>query len=132
MGPKEKERMQGKTILIVDDEESVRRLVRRVLGDDYIVLEVADGEEAVQITQKSKPDLVLMDIMMPRKDGYAALSEIKTNPDTKSTPVAMLSGIGFELNKKLADGFGVSGYITKPFDSKELLKTVGKFVKASD
>ncbi len=119
-------------ILIADDELGIRALVRRILSKDYVVVEAQNGEEAVSITHSQKPDLILMDIMMPKKDGYTALSEIKSNPDTKSIPVVMVSGIGFEINKKLADGFGASGYITKPFDSKELLKTVGKLVKSSD
>ncbi len=117
-------------ILIADDELGIRELVRRILSKDYVVVEAQNGEEAVNITHSQKPDLILMDIMMPKKDGYTALSEIKSNPDTKSTPVVMLSGIGLELNKKLADSFGANGYITKPFTGQILKANVDQFLSS--
>jgi len=73
-----------------------------MLGEDYTVLEAADGEEAVTLTRLHKPSLVLMDILMPGKDGYSACHEIKTDPETKSIPVVMVSAIGHKLNAKLS------------------------------
>jgi two-component system alkaline phosphatase synthesis response regulator PhoP len=115
-------------ILIVDDEEGIRLMVIRMLGGDYTVLEAADGEEAVTLTRLHKPSLVLMDIMMPGKDGYSACHEIKTDPQTKSVPVVMVSAIGHKLNEKLSAEVGADGYITKPFSVEGLLEAINRYV----
>ncbi len=110
-----------KTIAIVDDEKSVRALVKRFLEDRYIVLEASDGEEAVNLARTQKPDLILMDIMMPKVDGYVACSIIKTDQTTKEIPVVMLTAVNHELNVKFSQDMGASGYITKPFNVDEVL-----------
>jgi two-component system alkaline phosphatase synthesis response regulator PhoP len=115
-------------ILIVDDEAGIRLMVARMLGGDYTVLEAADGEEAVELTRLHKPSLVLMDIMMPGKDGYSACHEIKTDPQTKSIPVVMVSAIGHKLNEKLSAEVGADGYITKPFSVEGLLEAINRYV----
>jgi len=104
-------------------------LARRLLSDKFAILEASDGEEAVDMARKHKPALILMDIMMPNVDGYCACSTIKTDQSTKRIPVVMLTGIGFELNKKLAKEIGADSYMTKPFTSKELLDTISKFLE---
>ena len=116
--------MQKKIVLVVDDEESVRRLVRSMLGKKYVVLEAMDGAVAVDMARRHKPDFILMDIMMPNVDGYTACDIIKKDPATKAIPVVMLTALGQELNKKLAQAIGASGYITKPFSLQELLDAV--------
>lgn len=118
------------SILIADDEQSVRSLVRRLLGGEYIVLEAADGKEAVDMARQYKPDLILMDILMPKTSGYAALSIIKTDPVTKGIHVVMLTGLGTEFDKDLAKQMGADGYITKPFSLKDLKKTIGRLLKS--
>jgi CheY-like chemotaxis protein len=115
-------------ILVVDDEENVRRLLRSMLGNKYIVLEAKDGEVAIDIARSQKPDFILMDIMMPNIDGYTACHTIKQDPVTKTIPVVMLTAVGQELNKKLAQEMGADGYITKPFGLLELLNTVERFL----
>ena len=117
-----------KKILIVDDEPNVRRLVRTILSKDFIVLEAEDGKQAIDITCTQKPDLILMDIMMPRVDGYTACSAIKNDPTTKSIPVLMLTAVGFELNVKLSQQMGADAYITKPFNSQALLDKIAQFL----
>ena len=116
------------SILVVDDEQTIRSLVRRLLSDKFAILEASDGAEAVDIARKHKPALILMDIMMPKMDGYQACYIIKTDQSIKRIPVVMLTGIGHELNKKLAKEVGADGYITKPFTAKELLDTISKFL----
>ncbi len=119
-----------KKILIVDDEPSVRSLVKKLLGKDYVVLEANDGKEAVNMAQSQQPDLILMDILMPKMDGLTACYAIKMNETTKSIPVIMLTAVDYELNKKLSqDVMGAHGYITKPFSSLQLLKAVGRFLE---
>ena len=115
-------------ILVVDDEENVRRLLRSMLGNKYIVLEAKDGEVAIDIARSQKPDFILMDIMMPNIDGYTACYTIKQDPATKTIPIVMLTAVGQELNKKLAQEMGADGYITKPFSLLELFNTVERFL----
>ena len=117
-----------KKVLVVDDDPSVRYSVKRVLGDSYTVIEANNGKEAVDLAQRRKPTIILMDMMMPEKDGLTACAEIKANEATKAIPVVMLTGTGYELNKKLAESIGASGYITKPFKPQELLEIISKIL----
>ena len=118
--------MENKKVLIVDDEENVRRLLRRMLRNKYIVLEAKDGEVAIDIARSQRPDIILMDIMMPNIDGYTACHTIKKDPVTKTIPVVMVTAVGQELNKVLAKEMGADGYITKPFSLRDLLDTIDK------
>ena len=110
-----------KKVLIVDDEPNVRRLLHTILGKTFDVFEAEDGRQAIEITNSQKPDVVLMDMMMPKMDGLTACHMIKNDPATKSIPVIMVTAIGFELNVKLSQQMGASGYVTKPFSSEDLL-----------
>jgi two-component system alkaline phosphatase synthesis response regulator PhoP len=116
--------MERRKVLIVDDEQYIRQLVNRALGGDYTVVEASDGEEAINIARQLKPDLILMDILMPKLDGYTACHEIKRDEATSAIPVVMITGIGYELNKELAEKLGADGYITKPFNLQELMDKV--------
>jgi len=120
--------MDGRKILIADDEPAVRSLVCSMLEKDYSVVAASNGEEAINIARVQKPDLILMDIMMPKVDGYIACYTIKSDPELNSIPVVMLTGIGHELNKKLAKEVGADGYITKPFKLQELMEVIVKFL----
>lgn len=104
-------------------------MARKYLGHKFGVLEACDGQEAIDIANKHKPDLILMDILMPNVDGYTACSTIKTNPATKNIPVVMVTALGHELNKKLAQSVSVDGYLTKPYLEEELLDTISKFIE---
>ncbi|MGD9116663.1 MAG: response regulator [Dehalococcoidia bacterium] len=118
-----------KKILIADDEEMVRSLVRRLLGKHYSVVEAEDGEEAVKVAVNQKPDLILMDILMPKMDGLTACYAIKRNQATKEIPIIMLTAVDYELNRKLSqDVMGAQGYITKPFDSASLTSAITRFL----
>lgn len=114
-----------KKVLIADDEPTVRKLIRRMLNKNYAVLEAEDGGEAVNMARSHKPDIILMDILMPKMDGLTACYTIKTDQTIKEIPVLMVTAIGHNLNKKLSeDIMGADGYITKPFNSKSLLKII--------
>ena len=123
---------EKKKILIADDEASIRLLVRSILSGNYTVIEAADGQEAVEAAQKHKPALILMDVLMPKKDGLQALYEIKSNLATKAIPVVMLTAINQELDRKLCADMGAAQYITKPFSPQELLDTIGRLLKSSE
>ncbi len=112
--------MGKKSILIADDEANIRLLVSRSLSKFYNVLEARDGEEALKVARSNKPALILMDIMMPKMDGYTACYTIKADPELRSIPVLMVTGLGYHLNKELASKLGAEGYIVKPFTTESL------------
>ena len=118
-----------KKVLIVDDEPNVRRLSRTILSKKFDVLEAEDGKQAIEIANSQKLDVILMDMMMPKMDGLTACHEIKTNPATKSIPVIMVTAISFELNIKLSQQMGATGYITKPFSSQDLINAIDKVLE---
>lgn len=122
--------MTKKTVLVADDESNIRALVNRILGKSYTILEAKDGEEAVKIARSMKPDIILLDIMMPNMDGYTACSAIKNDSVLKVIPVIMLTGLGFELNKELAKKLGAEAYVTKPFTAEILKNTISQFLGA--
>jgi CheY-like chemotaxis protein len=118
-------------ILIVDDEQNIRSLIKSIFSREYHVMEACNGEEAIVVARTQKPDLILMDIMMPNIDGYMACYTIKSDPELKKIPVIMLTGINHELNKKLGQRFGADGYLTKPFNLQELQDMIEKFLLIS-
>jgi DNA-binding response OmpR family regulator len=108
-----------KRILVVDDDAQVRNLVRRTFqAPDYEVLEAADGDFAVPIVLEKHPDLILLDMHMPRLDGVAALDEILAKEP--GAAVVMLTGDHNPTHAKTAMDRGACDYITKPFDIQTL------------
>lgn len=120
--------MCDKKILIVDDEEDIRHLVRQMLYKEYDIVEAVDGVEAFAKAIAEKPDLILMDIMMPNQDGYKTCTRIKSDEETRHIPVVMLTGVDYELNRKLGQQLGAADYITKPFRVETLVKAVKRLV----
>ena len=123
--------MDKQKILIADDEQAIRLIVSRILEEEYMVLEAADGEEAIDIAKGQQPVLILMDLMMPKLDGYAACLRIKADQATKGIPVVILTAVGHELNKKYAEEMGADGYITKPFTRESLLEEMRRLLVSS-
>ena len=122
----------GKVILIVEDDPKSLKLTRDLLQvSGYTTIEATDGEQGVELAKARKPDLILMDIMMPKMDGYTACREIKMDKATKAIPVVMLTSLDYELNKALGKDVGAAEYITKPFDRQELLDVINRFLPAS-
>jgi len=112
-------------ILLVDDDESTRRICGKVLGKQgYRIFEANNGVEACRKATSETPDLILLDIMMPRMDGFEALELLKVNPVTASIPVIMLTSRDMNYDITLAVEQGVSGYITKPVTPDDLLDSV--------
>ena len=94
------------------------------LSKKFDVVEAEDGRQAIEIASTQQPDVILMDMMMPRMDGLTACHVIKKDPVTKSIPVIMVTAISFELNIKLSQQMGASAYVTKPFSPKDLLDKI--------
>ncbi|MCD8095439.1 MAG: response regulator transcription factor [Ruminococcus sp.] len=109
-------------ILVVDDEERIRDIIREYAEfNDFQVTEAADGMEAVECVRKNDFDIIVMDIMMPRLDGYSACKEIKK---IKDIPTIMLSARGEEYDKLFGFEMGVDDYVVKPFSPKELMARI--------
>ncbi len=123
--------MVNKKVLIADDEVYIRLLVRSILGRDYVVLEANDGEEAVNVARTQRPDLILMDIMMPKLDGVGACNIIKSDSIIRTIPVIMLTARADKLDQEYSRDMGADGYMTKPFSPQELLDTVNRFLITS-
>jgi len=106
-------------ILIVDDEPAIRQLVRRYAElEDYQVSEAANGFEAVELCRQDAFDVIVMDVMMPDMDGFAATREIRKHC---GTPVLMLSARGTEVDKLYGFELGIDDYVVKPFSPRELM-----------
>ena len=120
-----------KKVLIVDDEPNVRRLLRTILSSNFNVVEAEDGKQAIVMANIQKPDVILMDMMMPKMDGLTACHTIKKDPTTKSIPVIMVRAISFELNIKLSQQMGATGYVTKPFSPQDLLDKIAQVLQAT-
>lgn len=116
-------------ILIVDDEQKIREVIREYSEfNGYEVEEAADGMEAVSLCRLNDYDLIIMDIMMPKLDGYSACKEIKK---TKNIPVIMLSARGEEYDKLFGFELGIDDYVVKPFSPKELMARIGAVLARS-
>ncbi len=116
-------------ILIVDDEELIREVIKEyLLLEGYEVDEAKDGSEAVTKALDKDYNLIIMDIMMPHKDGYQACKEIKAHKDV---PFIMLSARGEEYDKLIGFDLGIDDYVTKPFSPKELVARIKAITKRS-
>jgi DNA-binding response OmpR family regulator len=108
-------------ILIADDDLEILSLVRRHLKKmDVEVVEASDGEEALRTAKEEKPDLVILDVMMPGMSGWEVCRAIREDASLEHTAVIMLTGIGERLNEMTSPLYGADDYLDKPFDFGEL------------
>lgn len=113
------------TILVVDDEPSIVELVRFTLEDaDVRVVEASDGAEALILARRIKPDLVLLDVQMPRLNGVEACRQLRREPGFARTPIIMLTAAGQQADRTRGLGAGADEYLTKPFSPLALLALV--------
>ena len=123
MGVKQGMRGEGFVIAIVEDEELIRKsLVMNLQLEGFEVITASDGEEGVNLIHERKPDLIIMDVMMPKKDGLQACREIRTSGI--STPIILLTARSSEVDKVLGLDLGADDYLAKPFGMLELLARV--------
>ncbi len=114
-------------VLVVDDEELIRQVLKEyLLLENYQVYEASNGLEAIDIVSKVDIDFIIMDIMMPKMDGYQAIKEIKK---IKKVPVLLLSARSEEIDKLLGFEIGVDDYVTKPFSPKEVVARIKAICK---
>ncbi len=121
--------MADERILVVDDEPGIREMLKEYLAaEGYIIDQAADGIEALELFKKSKYSLVILDIMMPKMDGWTVCREIRK---ASQTPVIMLSARGEEYDKLFGFELGVDDYMVKPFSPKELLARSKAIIRRS-
>jgi putative two-component system response regulator len=108
--------MSHKTILAVDDTESNIDILLDALGSEYEIVVALDGESALEIVAEDKPDLILLDIMMPGIDGFEVLGRLKASPATADIPVVILSARTGSDDWARGLELGAADYLTKPFD----------------
>ena len=114
-------------VLVVEDEEHIRNILEYNLKlDGFDVYQAEDGPKGLELARKKKPDVILLDWMMPEMDGLEVLSELKHNKKTSRIPVFMLTAKGTVGDMDRAFDIGADDYITKPFDPMQLGKTIKK------
>lgn len=115
----------SKRILLVDDEPSILLSLEFLMEQEgYDVQTATDGDEALQAVSEKLPDLILLDIMMPKRDGFEVCQTIRANPDWKETKIILLTAKGREVDQEKGLALGADDYITKPFATQELVKKV--------
>ena len=117
--------MKKGKILVVDDEINITQILEFSIGaEGYEVLTALNGEDAVDKARRELPDLIILDVMMPKIDGYEACRILKANPLTKNIPVILLTAKGREIDKKLGYEVGAADYIVKPFSPNKLIDRI--------
>ena len=112
-------------ILVVDDEIYIVHILDFSLGmEGYEVLTALDGEQALEKARAEKPDLIVLDIMMPKLDGYETCKRLKADPEVKDVPVILLSAKGRNVDQKVGFEVGADDYITKPFSPRKLVERI--------
>ena len=112
-------------VLLADDDPGLRRLIGTTLGtDDFDLLQAVDGEEALRIARQQHPQLVLLDVNMPKMDGFEVCRQLKAQPETSSIKVVMLTARATEVDRARGQEAGADDYFIKPFSPVQLLNKV--------
>lgn len=117
---------ETKTVLVVDDEPNIVLSLRYLMSKaGYRVCVATDGEAALEAIERERPDLVLLDLMIPKRDGYDVCQTLRADPRHRELPVVMLTARGREIDREKGLALGATAYLTKPFSTRELLEMVG-------
>ena len=119
--------MTGKTVLYVEDNEFNRKIVRQLLlATSYRLLEATDGEQGVATALEAQPDLILMDIQLPRLSGLDATQQLRQDPRTERIPIIVVTSFALSGDDRKALEAGASGYLAKPYSPRQLLELIRK------
>jgi DNA-binding response OmpR family regulator len=114
-----------KHVLLVEDEPNIAEAMRFILArDGWRVSTHADGADAAQVIRAAAPDVVVLDVMLPGRSGYEILQELRAGEATRSLPVLMLTAKSQARDRELAERYGASRFLTKPFSNTEVLASV--------
>lgn len=115
----------GGRVLLIEDEPNIIEAIRFILSRDGWAVDVhSDGATAVEAVAARGPDLIILDVMLPNRSGYDILADLRAQPDTKELPVLMLTARGQTKDREMAERYGVSRFMTKPFSNSEVLSSV--------
>jgi two-component system cell cycle response regulator DivK len=121
--------MSSKTILYVEDNEFNLKIVRQLLSrTSYRLIESVDGEQGVATAQSELPDLILMDIQLPRLSGLDATRQLRADPKTAHIPIVVITSFALSGDSEKAKDAGASAYLAKPYSPRELLQMIRKLV----
>lgn len=124
--------MDKKKILVVDDETQLVDMIKmRLEANNYEVITANDGQEALQKARSQSPDLIILDLMLPKLDGYKVCRMLKFDEKYKSIPIIMLTARVQETDKKMGEEVGAEAYIIKPFESQALLSKIEELLEKS-
>jgi len=116
-----------KKIMLADDDQTIRLLVNATLRSDaYELIEASDGEEALTLARQELPDLILLDVTMPKVDGFEVCRRLKADPKTKDIRIIMLTARAQDADREQGETLGADGYFTKPFSPLALLGKIGE------
>lgn len=119
----------GKRVLLIEDEPNIIEAIRFILSrDGWIVETHADGASAVAAVDRKRPDIIILDVMLPGKSGFDILRELRADPDHAALPILMLTARGQKKDRDMAQAAGVSAFMTKPFSNSEMLEAVNALV----
>lgn len=122
--------MAKKRLLLVDDEVELVEMIKfRLEASGYEVLTANDGQRALEIARKEKPDLVILDVMLPKMDGYKVCGLLKKDSRYAHIPVMMFTAKAMDADMKLGQEVSADAYLTKPFEPKVLLEKIKELVK---
>ncbi len=121
--------MKKGKVLVVDDEVNITQILEFSIGaEGFEVITAQNGEEAIEKARKEQPDLIILDIMMPKIDGYEACRILKANPLTRNIPVVLLTAKGRDIDKRLGYEVGATDYIVKPFSPNKLIERIHRLL----
>ena len=124
--------MKKGKILVVDDEVNITQILKFSIGaEGFEVITAQNGEEAIERARRERPDLIILDIMMPKIDGYEACRILKANPLTKNIPVLLLTAKGRDIDRRLGYEVGATDYIVKPFSPNKLIERIHRLLSCA-
>ena len=124
--------MNERTILYIEDNEYNRKIVRRLLErTSYRLIEAVDGESGVAMAQQALPELILMDVQLPKMSGLDATQILKADPRTRAIPVVVITSFALSGDREKAAAAGADNYLAKPYSPRELLALVRQYLPES-
>lgn len=118
-----------KRVLIVEDEKNIAQAEGLILSEHYEVSFAYDGDEGMRMLKEVKPDLVVLDLMLPNRGGYEICFSMRQDPELKDTKILMVTALNQSIDKNKGVMVGTDAYLTKPFEPDQLLESVKKLLK---